>query len=167
MNVGIGRRFTSRSVAVVTAAALSLAALALAPLGAAFGEVNERPAPLGLLGLSEGQTIRVSVAHVVAFDPQPDPPGRCSLKVGFVDARGVAIGNPHLFELPAGSARSFDHVAIGNPNIREYVRPVVADVTERAECPAVVSLEVLDRGGVSGIIIHDSIPLRDPWYAKK
>ena len=124
-----------------------------------------KPAPLGLVGLTEGQTLRISVANVVGFDPQPDPPG-CRLQVGFVDAENNTIGDPHLFELRPGLARSFDHVAIGNPHLRQYVRPVVVDLEPRLDCPAVISGEILDRGGLNGIIIYDSIAFSDPWLAK-
>jgi hypothetical protein len=125
-----------------------------------------KPAPLGLVGLTEGQTLRISVANVVGFDPQPDPPRVCALQVGFVDRENNTVGNPHLFELRPGLARSFDFVAIGNPNIRQYVRPVVVDLEPRLECPAVVSGEILDRGGLNGIIIYDSVAFSDPWLSK-
>jgi hypothetical protein len=131
----------------------------------AFEDPDEKPAPLGLVGMSEGQILRISVANVVGFDPQPDPPG-CRLRVGFVDADGTAVGDPHIFELRPGASRSFDHVAIGDPSIRQYVRPVVVDLNPRAECPAVVSGELLDREGINGIIVYDSVAFLDPWLAK-
>ena len=115
------------AVAGVLTAAAGLT-LWLAPQALTFDEVNEKPAPLGLVGLTEGQTLRVSVAKVLGFDPQPDPPG-CLLKVGFVDTEGRGYGAPDTIELRPGAARYFDHVAIGNPNIRGYVRPVVAPTT--------------------------------------
>lgn len=125
-----------------------------------------KPAPLGLVGLTEGQTLRISIANVVGFDPQPDPPRVCALQVGFVDRDNNTVGNPMIFELRPGLARSFDFVAIGDPNLRQYVRPVVVDLAPREECPAVVSGEVLDRGGLNGIIIYDSVVFSDPWLAK-
>jgi hypothetical protein len=140
-------------------------ALWLAPLGDAGDPAAEKPAPLGLVGLSEGQTLRISVANVVGFDPQPDPPG-CRLEVGFVDAQNNGYGIPDTFELRPGTARSFDHVAIGEPTIRQYVRPVVVDLNPRAECPAVVSGELLDREGINGIIVYDSVAFLDPSLGK-
>ena len=146
---------------------LALAALVLwvAAPSPAVEDPDEVPAPLGLVGLTEGQTLRLSIANVVGFDPQPDPP-ICRLQVGFVDAENTAIGNPHILELRPGEARSFDHVAVGNPNIRDYVRPIVVDLDPRAGCPAVVSGELLDREGINGIIIYDSVALPDPWSEK-
>jgi hypothetical protein len=140
-------------------------ALWLVPLGGAVEDPDEKPAPLGIVGMTEGQILRISVANVVGFDPQPDPPA-CRLQVGFVDRDGSAIGDPSIFELRPGAARSFDHVAIGNPNIRQYVRPVAVDLNPRAECPAVVSGELLDREGINGIIVYDSVAFLDPWLAK-
>jgi hypothetical protein len=102
--------------------------------------------------------LHISIAYIKGFDPQPDPPG-CILKAGFVDADGNAIGDPHLFELRPGASRSFDQVAIGNPNIRQYVRAVVSDATRRSECPAVVTGELVDREGINGIIVYDSQPV--------
>ena len=98
MRTRITTRRAALAAAVVAGAA---AALGLAPLGGAIDQVNEKPAPLGLVGMSAGQTLRLSVAYVKGFDPQPDPPG-CQLKVGFADPDGVAIGNPGLLELLTG-----------------------------------------------------------------
>ena len=112
-------------------AAAAIVTLWRATPGSAI-EVHWKPAPL--VGMTEGQILRISVAYVKGFDPQPDPPG-CRLQAGFVDRDGNAIGNPMIFELRPGASRSFDHVAIGNPNIRQYVRPVVVDLDPRAECP--------------------------------
>ena len=152
--------------------ALALTA-ALASLGvvlgtaAAFDEVNEKPAPLGLIGMTQEQTLRLSVAYVSGFDPQPDPP-RCIVTVGFARADGVVIGNPHIFELRPGTARSFDLAAsaIGDPHIRVYVRPIVTVQAQKDACPAVVTGELLDREGINGIIVYDSHAFADPWLAK-
>src|SRR5215211_1379992 len=114
--------------------------------------INGKPAPLGLVGMTEGQILRISVANVVGFDPQPDPPA-CRLQVGFVDADNRSYGGPDTFELRPGAARSFDHIAVGDPHLRQYVRPVVVDLAPKAECPAVVSGELLDREGLNGIIV--------------
>jgi hypothetical protein len=128
--------------------------------------INGKPAPLGLVGLTEGQSLRISVANVVGFDPQPDPPGGCSLQVGFVDRDGNAIGNPNIFELRPGGARSFDHVALGDGSVRHYVRPVAVDLRPREACPAVISGEILDRGQLNGVIVYDSVAFIDPWLGK-
>ena len=159
------RRAGAIAISLVLAAAA--VALWLAPLGGAFEDPDERPAPLGLVGMTQEQTLRLSVAYVKGFDPQPDPPG-CRLKVGFVDGDGAAIGNPHLFELRPGTARSFDLAAsaIGNPNIRVYVRPVAVELAPKEGCPAVVSGELLDREGFNAIIVYDSVAFTDPWLAK-
>jgi hypothetical protein len=147
-----------RLLVATAVAAAAAAALWLTPLGSAFDEVNEKPAPLGVVGMTDGQALRISVAYVKGFDPQPDPPG-CILKVGFADKDGTTVGDPHIVELRPGASQSFDHVAIGNPNIRQYVRPIVSDVTRRGECPAVVTGELLDREGLTGIIIYDNQPV--------
>ena len=128
--------------------------------------MNEKPAPLGLVGMSAGQTLRLSVAYVKGFDPQPDPPG-CQLKVGFADPDGVAIGNPGILELRPGTAQSFDYVAAGDGSVRQYVRPIVSDVNRRHDCPAVVSGELVDRDGIHGIIIYDNQPVIPNVFAGK
>jgi hypothetical protein len=151
------RRSTRR---LVVAGVLTVAAgltIWPAPQGFTFDEVNEKPAPLGLVGLADGQTLRISVASVVGFDPQSDPPG-CLLKVGFVDKDGRGYGGPDTFELRPGAARTFDHVGIGDPHLRSYVRPVVADVSPDHECPAVVTGELLDREA-GAIIVYDNQPV--------
>ena len=160
------RRTTSGRwlAALVAALTAGVIAVLLASPSTAV-TIDDKPFPLGLVGLSEGETLRISVANVVGFDPQPDPPG-CRLGVGFVDGDNTTIGNPHIVELRPGLAQSVDHVAIGNPNIRQYIRPVVVDLDPRADCPAVVSGEILDREGVTGIIIYDSVSFTEPWLSK-
>jgi len=145
---------TTLAIAIAAAAAAAW----LVPLGGAIDEVNDRPAPLGLVGMTEGQLLRVSIASVKGFDPQPDPPG-CTLRVGFADPGGRAIGDPHIVELRPGGSASFEHLAIGDPSIRQYVRPVVSDVSDRKGCPAVVGAELLDREGLNGIIVYDNQPV--------
>jgi hypothetical protein len=72
-------RITTLRAALTTAVIVgAAAALWLTPLGSAFDEVNEKPAPLGLVGMTDGQTLRMSVAYAKGFDPQPDPPAACS-----------------------------------------------------------------------------------------
>jgi hypothetical protein len=140
-------------------------ALWLAPLGGAVEDPDERPAPLGLVGMTQEQKLRLSVAYVKGFDPQPDPPG-CRLKVGFVDGDGSVIGDPEEFELRPGAARSFDFVLQAPPiPDRFYVRPVAVDLAPKEACPAVVTGELLDREGVNAIIVYDSVAFTDPWLA--
>ena len=64
--------FTRIGALALTAALASLAVV----LGtaSAFDEVNDKPAPLGLIGMTQEQTLRLSVAYISGFDPQPDPP---------------------------------------------------------------------------------------------
>lgn len=149
----------------LTAAAVAVALALSWPTASTGIIVYDVPAPLGLVGLSEGQTLRVSIANVVGFDPEPDPP-TCTLRVGFVDRNDAGYGIPDTFELRPGAARSFDHVAIGDPSIREYVRPVVVDLRPKDRCRGVVSGEILDRGGVGGIIINWSTPLHPAAFGK-
>ena len=152
-------RITTLRAALATAVVVgAAAALWLTPLGSAFDEVNEKPAPLGLVGMTDGQTLRMSVAYAKGFDPQPDPP-RCLLKVGFADRDGVTVGDPHIVELRPGGSQSFDHVAIGDGSVRHYVRPIVSDAAPRSDCPAVVTGELLDRDGLNGIIVYDNQPV--------
>lgn len=164
MNVSVSHKLRALALCV------SLASLGfvvwLVPLGAAFEDPDEKPASLGLVGLTQGQTLRISIANVVGFDPQPDPPRVCALQVGFVDRENNAIGDPNLFELRPGLARSFDFVAIGDPNVRQYVRPVAVDLRPKEGCAAVISGEILDRGGLNGIIIYDSVAFADPWLSR-
>jgi hypothetical protein len=151
-------RTITRLSALAAVAAVAAVGFALAEPVAAIDEVNDTPAPLGLVGMTQDQTLRLSVAYVSGFDPQPDPP-RCLLKLGFAGADGVVIGNPHIFELRPGTARSFDLAAsaVGNPHIRVYVRPIVVDQAPKEGCPAVVTGELLDREGINGIIVYDSV----------
>ena len=106
--------FARLGALALTAALASLAVV----LGtaAAIDEVNDKPAPLGLVGMTQEQALRLSIAYISGFDPQPDPP-RCLVKVGFARADGVAIGDPRIFELRPGTAHSFDLAAsaIGDP----------------------------------------------------
>jgi hypothetical protein len=46
------------------------------------------------------------------------------------------------------------------------VRPVVVQLESKDECAAVVTLEVLDREGLGGIIVYDSVAFGDPWLVK-
>jgi hypothetical protein len=62
--------------------------------------------------------------------------------------------------------RRGDHVAIGDPHIRQYVRPVVVDLETKSDCRAVVSGEIVDRDGLNAIIIYDSVAYPDPWNAR-
>lgn len=129
--------------------------------------IHAKPAPLGLVGMSQEQILRISIANVVGFDPQPDPPGVCTLEVGFVDAENTTIGNPNIFELRPGLSRSIDFVLQAPPvPDRVYVRPIVVDRTAREDCAAVVSGELLDREGINGIIVYDSVAFTDPWLTK-
>ena len=114
--------------------------------------------------MSEGQTLRVSVAHVVGLQAPPEPLRPCSLRVGFVDRENRGYGIPDTFELRPGAARSFDFVAIGDPNVRQYVRPVVVD-RQNGKCPAVVSGEILDRDGVS-VFINWSTPVHPASFTR-
>src|SRR5215211_8392995 len=129
-----------RWLVAVAGVAAAVAAFWLAAPSPAFVVVGGKPAPLGLVGMTEGQILRISVANVVGFEPQPDPPA-CRLQVGFVDADNRSYGAPDTVELRPGAARSFDHIAVGDPHLRQYVRPVVVDLAPKAECPAVVSGE--------------------------
>jgi hypothetical protein len=150
------------------ALAASIAAVALALWLAAPGSTQglvEKPAPLGLVGLNGGQTLHVSIANIVGFDPQPDPPG-CLLRVGFVDAQNNRISDPSVLALRPGVARSFDYQASGDPSVRQYIRPVVVDVRPRGDCPAVVTGELLDRGSVNGIVVIGGVPVNAAVFAK-
>ena len=156
----------ARLGALALTAALASLAVVLGT-AAAFDEVNDKPAPLGLIGMTQEQTLRLSVAYVSGFDSQPDPP-RCLLKVGFARGDGSVIGDPNVFELRPGTAQSFDLAAsaIGDPSIRVYVRPIVTVQAQKEECPAVVTGELLDREGLNGIIVYDSHAFTDPWLAR-
>jgi len=159
---------STRPLLVASAAVAAIvAAVLFASPGRAIDEVNDRPAPLGLVGMTQDQTLRLSVAYVKGFDPQPDPPG-CQLRIGFARADGSTIGTPVDVELRPGTARSFDLAAsaIGDPGIRVYARPVAVDLAPRERCPAVVSGELVDRGGINGIIVYDSVAFTDPWLSK-
>ncbi len=96
------RTTTLRAAIAAAVVAGAVAALWLAPLGNAIDEVNDRPAPLGIVGMNGGETLHLSVAYVKGFDPQPDPPG-CQLAVGFADEDGVTVGNPNIVELRPGA----------------------------------------------------------------
>ena len=128
--------------------------------------IHWKPAPLGLVGMSEGRSCASRLRTSSASTRSRTPPGVCTLEVGFVDAENRAYGNPDTFELRPGAARSFDHVAIGDGSVRQYVRPVVVDRTPKEDCAAVVSGELLDREAINGIIVYDAVAFTDPWLAK-
>ena len=153
-------------VAAAAVAAIVGAVLFASP-SRAFDQVNDLPAPLGLVGMTHDQTFRLSIAYVKGFDPQPDPPV-CRLRVGFARTDGSVIGTPVDLDLRPGTARSFDLAAsaIGDPHLRVYARPVAVDLASRERCPAVVSGELVDREGINGIIVYDSVAFTDPWLAK-
>lgn len=157
--------FARLGALALTAALASLAVV----LGtaSAIDEVNDKPAPLGLVGMTQEQTLRLSVAYISGFDPQPDPP-RCLVKVGFARGDGSVIGDPNVFELRPGTAQSFDLAAsaIGDRSIRVYVRPIATVQAQKPECPAVVTGELLDREGTNGIIVFGSVAFTDPWLAR-
>lgn len=157
--------FARLGALALTAALASLAVV----LGtaSAIDEVNDKPAPLGLVGMTQEQTLRLSVAYISGFDPQPDPP-RCLVKVGFARGDGSVIGDANVFELRPGTAQSFDLAAssLGDPGIRVYVRPIATVQAQKPECPAVVTGELLDREGTNGIIVFGSVAFTDPWLAR-
>ena len=109
---------TRRSRRHVTVAALLTAAAGLALW----------PAP---------QSFAALPPNVVAFDPQPDPPG-CLLKVGLIDKDTRGYGVPDTFEL----------------------------LPARHECPAVVTGVLLDRDA-GAIIIHYNQPVDPDALAGK
>jgi len=153
-------------LALAAVAAAATAAVWLARPSPAIIIVDGKPAPLGLVGMTGGQTLRISLANIVGFDPQPDPPV-CRLRVGFVDAENHSYGVPDMLELRPGAARSFDFVAAGDGSVRQYVRPVVVlDGARKTDCPVVVSGELLDRSGINGIIVFGSVAFTDPWLGK-
>ena len=156
----------ARLGALALTAALASLALVLGT-AAAVDEVNDKPAPLGLVGMNQEQTLRLSVAYVSGFDAQPNPP-RCLLKVGFARGDGSVIDNPHIFELRPGTARSFDLAAsaLGDGSVRVYVRPIVTVQAQKDECPAVVTGELVDREGLNAIIVYDSQAFTDPWLSR-
>jgi hypothetical protein len=160
------RRPIRRLRPVLFSAALIGATLTLGHPGPSLGfdTTDEATAPLGLVRLTAGQTLRVSVADAVGFDPQPDPPGRCALKVGFVDVDGTTIGEPNVFELRSGAGRSVDlsadRAGVGDPAYA-YVRPVVLDLRPDAGCRAVVTTELIDRDGIHAITIQTT-PVQPP-----
>jgi hypothetical protein len=145
-------------VALVAAIALALSWPGTSP---GIIIVDGKPAALGAVDLKQGQTLHVSIACVVGFDPQPDPP-ICRLQAGVVDAANNAIGNPGIFDLRPGVSRSFDYVALGDG----VVRPVVVDLAPNDDCPAVVSVGIVDRGALNGIIVVGGVPVNPMVFSK-
>ena len=108
------------TVAALLAATAGLG-LWLAPQGVA-DPPNDAPSP----------ALHNSGTNVVAFDPQPDPPG-CLLKVGLVDHDVRGYGVPDTFELMTPSHKCLA-VGTGGPLDRDagaiiihYNRPVGPD----------------------------------------
>ena len=94
---------------------VAVAVAVTATAGLALG-----PAPQGFAALPP---------NVVAFDPQPDPPG-CLLKLGLIDKDTRGYGVPDTLQL----------------------------LPPRHECPTVVTGELLDRDA-GAVIIHYSQPV--------
>ena len=144
-------RFTKQLM--IAAPVMAIASLAGASLAGAFNPQPDPPKGLGLIGVVEGQTLRLNAVNIALGGPDTRP---CRVSLGFADLDGVAIGDAEDFELRPGQGRFADlpASAIGNPDTAEgrrvQVRPVartIGDPNVKRGCRAVFSVELFGPQG--------------------
>jgi len=137
-------------------AALAAAAIAVLVGGSTVaGAFNPQPDPpkgLGLIGVVEGQTLRLNAVNIALGGP--DTSGRrCRVNLGFADLEGRPVGDAEDFELRPSQGAFVDLQArgVGNPNDhgRAQVRPVARTVGNPNErvCRPVLSVELFGPEG--------------------
>jgi hypothetical protein len=128
--------------AVAVAAALALWAPGS---GNAIGNPDGGPVKFSLVGLVEGQTLRLSAANVALGDRERGP---CRTSLGFADLDGRAIIAHERAELAPGQGTFVDlrAVQIDDPALREggraEVRPVALGGPDTKSCKLAFSAQV-------------------------
>ena len=133
--------------------ALAIAALAVgSTMAGAFNPQPDPPKGLGLIGVVEGQTLRLNAVNIGLGGPDTSE-RRCRVSLGFADLEGNAIGDAENRELRPGAGGFADLRAagIGNPDIRgrAQVRPVARVIgnPNTRDCRPVFSVELFGPEG--------------------
>lgn len=152
-----------RWLIVATPAAVIVALAGGSTLAGAFNPQPDPPSELGLIGLVEGQTLRLNAVNIALGGPDTSERG-CRVSLGFADVEGRAIGNPDIKELRPGQGAFADLQArgIGDPDTagRVQVRPVARTIDpsnpNKRSCRPVVSAELFGpEGGKTEVYIGD------------
>ncbi|HLW76627.1 MAG TPA: hypothetical protein VKS01_06565 [Bryobacteraceae bacterium] len=120
------------------------------------------------VGLASGDTMQINLVNLAAdiAPGQGVPPATasCSGNVSFVNAGGMAIGNPSTFSVGSGVTQSVSlpFANSGISNMRGEVRAVVA-VTEAEgvgapPCGLAISLEVFDANNATHVYLNTVVP---------
>lgn len=90
----------------VTLIALAASLLALQPAQA----FNPQPDPpgFGMIGVTPGETLRISAANPEVSNPTGVPPGPCRVELSFVDSAGNLLLPAVQFTLRAGQSAHYD-----------------------------------------------------------
>ncbi|HEY1909954.1 MAG TPA: hypothetical protein VGG73_03470 [Vicinamibacterales bacterium] len=140
-----------RPVAVACVAVAALCAGALSRSAIAF---NPQPDPpfLGMLGLADGQTMRINLVNLATIDPNGVPPDPCRGRLSIFDADGNELAGRHV-NVPAGHATFLDFAADFSTNgagitatpLRAEVLPAVSsDAGLLPPGPCRISVEIFD-----------------------
>ncbi|MGH2950626.1 MAG: hypothetical protein ACRDKX_01100 [Solirubrobacterales bacterium] len=143
------RRLTITKVLALPATVAAV--LAGASLSGAFNPQPDPPKGLGLIGIVEGQTLRLNAVNIALGGPDTS----CRVSLAFADLEGRAIGDLENFDLQPGQGgfADLEAAAIGNPDIREgrvQVRPVartVGNPNDKRGCRPVFSVELFGPEG--------------------
>ena len=132
----------------------------------------------GLVGITHGQTARLSVANLgLTTPPEPDLPPPCRVTVSFVDVNGVPLvnndGQPvrRSFSLEAGHAaflqingnafvgRASGDVAANGAPLRVNFRPTVALQRRAGEIPppCIPTFEIIDNATAQTVVLNPGV----------
>lgn len=143
----IVRSLRRRPLALACFAVAALCAGAFSRAATAF---NPQPDPpfLGMLGLADGQTMRVNLVNIATTDPTTGvPPGPCRGRLSIFDADGNELAGRHV-NVQAGHATFLDYAASFVPtngaSLRAEVLPAVSTDAGLLAPPCRVSVEIFD-----------------------
>jgi len=151
------RRWLTAAVPTAGIAALAVGA----SLAGAFNPQPDPPKGLGMIGVVEGQTLRLNAVNIALGGPDTRPQA-CRVRLGFADLEGRAIGDVEDRVLGPGQGTFVDLRAagIGNPDTfgRTQVRSVARTIGNPNErvCRPVVSVELFGpEGAKTDVYIGD------------
>lgn len=128
----------------------------------------------GLLGIAEGQTLRVNALNL--GNRSSTAATGCEVTLRFLDAKGVVL-RESVVQLPAGQGASLDlrRAQVSNQPGRASVRAVLLfgfagggaprgpDVRQNFDCNIVPTLELFDEAtGRATVVLTDTTPLPLP-----
>ena len=132
-----------------TTAAVVATLTAGASLAGAFNPQPDPPKGFGMIGMVEGQTLRLNAVNIAVGNPD-EREGRCLVSLGFADLAGQALGEVADFELRPGEGVFADLSARDIPSPddagRTQVRPVARTVGN-PNCLPVVTVELFGPEG--------------------